>query len=242
MKRSTLIKFLIPLTLGILFFSFTSTAHAARDTITFRPLSHWTFWNPGVIYGWSGHEPGLGHEPDFGPGWYGIFFSFWWNDPPFSPLYPEPSWYDGYIQERELPDGRAEITIYIDFHDWVIRYGRAFPDPHPYWAWYQMNIFNEDLTMSGRAITKFILPSPNEWYPHLPNFWYMLAFEVGEIVSISITATGFGTFSDYAVTKGFTPGATAKVTLVQGNLCNPPVADPIDGMWPVEIISIKEMK
>ena len=242
MKRSTLIKFLIPLTIGILIFSFISTVYATNDSskVTFRPLSHWTYWNPAVIYGWSGHEPGC-DVPWGEAGWYGIFFSFWWQDPPYSPQYPDQGTYDGYIKERKLHEGGAEITVYIRFRDIKVKYVRAFPDPHPYWCGYQKNIFNEDLTMSGEAITKFILPSPDEWYPYLPNLWYMVLFGVGEMVGMSISATGFGTFSVYAATKGFTPGATAMITLIQRNIMNPPVADPYDGMWPAEIINIQEV-
>ena len=239
MKKSNLKKVLIPLTIAIFLFSFASIVHATGESsnVTIRPLSHWTHWNPQVIKAYRGPDPNTGQE-------YAIFFSFWWwNDPP-SPLYPEPSWYEGYVKERELLDGRAEITVHIDFQDWKIRHVRFFPqDPFPGWGGYQYNLFNEDLTMSGKYTIKFILTSPNEWDQYLPNIAYMewMGEEVGLMVSDSITATGSGTLSDYAATKGFSPGATAKVTLVQRALWNPPVADPIDGMWPAEIVNIQEM-
>jgi hypothetical protein len=248
MKKMSLIPtILIILLLTIFSLSIASTVQATDESskVTFRPLDHWTYWNPSVIIpsAWAGYEPGSA-PPLFEAGWYGIFFSFSWYDPPNAPVYPDPLRYDGYIEERELHSGETEITVYIHFQDLKILYVRAFPDPHPLFCDYNLNIFTEDLTMSGIAITKFIFYSLDEWpYPYLPNLNYMVYFGLGEVLFHSITASGFGTLSDHATTHGFTPGATAKVTLVERALYRPPIQEYPDdlGMWPAEILNIQEL-
>ena len=233
MKKSNLNKVLIPLTIAILFFSFTSTVLATGESskVIFRPLSDWTLNNPEVSHAWGGFDPA-------GEVLTGIFWSFWWNDPPNSPQYPEPTTYNGYIKERELNDGRAELTIYLDFLDVKILYVRRFWDPFPAFCDYALSLIDEG-TMSGITIMKFILPEPGM---EIPNYWDIVFGEVpgAEMVSEVASLIGFGTLSDYAATKEYTPGATAKITVVQKVLYNTPPA-PIGGMWPVEIVSVQEM-
>ena len=234
MKKSNLNKVLIPLTIAILFFSFASTVNATGENskVTFRPLSDWTLNNPAVTYAWGGFDPG-------GDVLTGIFWSHWWNDPPESPNYPEGGTYNGHIKERELVDGRAELTIYLEFQDMKVIYVRRFPDPHPYWCDYALSLIEEG-EMSGITIIKLILPEPGM---EIPNFWaiYWDMVPGGEIVSDTASLIGFGTLSEYAKTYGYTPGATAKITVVQTGLFKHPKADPIHGMWPAEIVSVQEM-
>ena len=231
MRKSNLNKVLIPLTIAILFFSFTSTVHAA-NSVTFRPLSDWTLNNPVVTYAWGGYDPG-------GEVLTGIFWSYWWNDPPRAPSYPEVETYDGYIKERELGDGRAELTIYLDFQDMKILYVRRFPDPFPAFCDYALSLIDEG-EMSGITIIKFILPEPGM---KIPNFWDIFygAVPGAEMVSETASLMGFGKLSEYAETHGYTPGATAKITVVQNALWTPLKAPPIGGMWPIEIVSVQEM-
>lgn len=225
MKRAHLVKFLLPLALVILFFSFTSTVQA--ESITRRPIDDWTKNNPAVIYPYGGYCPASDQI-------YSIHFSTTscvWGDP--SGECPDPSWYDGYIRERELFDGRAELTVYIDFQDWVIeRFIGYTPSGEIY------IIFEEGFTMSGREVTKIILPEPNMEIPWLIDIW----FGEGEVPFTSMTATGYGTFTEDAAIFGFIPGATGKVTLVMRNLCTPAsFSDPVFGWWSVELINILEM-
>jgi hypothetical protein len=230
MKRAHLEKFLIPLALVILFFSFASTAWATNNAskVTRRPLTYWSLNNPAVIYAYGGYPPRSDQL-------YAIFFSIC-NIPTVPcPYPPDTFWYDGYITERELFDGRAELTIYIDFQDWEIARCIGYK---PSWESYM--IFEEGFTMSGRVVTKIILPEPDMEIPWLFDIFF--GFVEGEFVSESMTATGYGTFTEDAANFGFTPGATGKVTLVARNLITPaPFSDPVFGWWPVELINILEM-
>lgn len=234
MKKSNLKKVLIPLTIAILFFSFASTVNATDDNsrVTIRPLSDWRLNNPAVTYAWGGYDPG-------GEVATGIFWSYWWYHPPNAPSYPEEGTYDGYIKERELNDGRAELTIYLSFRDMKVLYVRRFPDPFPADCGYALSLIDEG-TMSGKTTIKLILPEPGM---EIPNFWWILFGDVpgAEFVSEIGCLIGFGTLSDYSATHGYTPGATAKITVVQRALWNPLKADPMWGMWPVEIVDVQEM-
>jgi len=249
MKRSKLVKFLLPLTLGILFFSFASTVHATGDAskITIRPLiPDWTLNNPAVFYSWGGYPSGSDQPL------YLISFScsdcVWAGAPdpfpiPFPPI-PDvdpcgdcanPLWYDGYIKEKTLSDGRAELTVYINFQDWMMESCIAFGFGP---------IFEEGFTMSGQKITKFILPAPSLEIPWLPSI--LMGIEEGEMVFESITATGYGTFTVDAGVFGFTPTATGKVTVIERTLYwaaekNEYRAPWTQGIFPVEVINIIEM-
>jgi len=225
---------LIPLTIAILFFSFASTVNATGDNsrVTFRPLSHWTLNNPMVTHAWAGYDPG-------GEVLMGIFWSYWWAHPPNAPSYPEPEVYDGYIKERQLNDGRAELTIYLNFLDMKVLYVRHFPDPFPADCNYALSLIEEGV-MSGKTTIKLILPEPGM---EIPNYWEIFFGDVpgAEFVSEIGYLIGFGTFSEYSATHGYTPGTTAKITVVQRALWNPQIADPMWGMWPVELVDVQEM-
>jgi hypothetical protein len=221
MKRSKLLSVLIPLIVGIFILSFASTVYAKNDTskVTTYPLDpYWTTNNPSVFYWWAGPEPG-------GEQWYIIFFGG-----------ASPDEYDGYIKERVLPDGRAEITVYLTYQDYVIPYFETLPGWIP--------IFEPgSLTMSGKDVLKFIIDEPIDEPADVP---FLLFLEPKDIVFQSITANGFGIFSDDAEPFGFKPGATGKVTVVQRNLYppNPPpqLTDPYGyGMWPVTFINVQEV-
>lgn len=239
MRRSKLLVILVPLTIGILLFSFASTVQAKKSTVTFRPLSHWEINNPGLIYAYLGLLPGYTWDT-YPEGAYGLIFSYWWSDLPNSPANPDPDTYDGNIKERELQEGGVEITVNINLKDWKILYVRAGPDPGPFGAGYALSVFDE-LTMSGKHTFKFILPEAGM---ELPSFWEIVYLEIEGVIPVfeHITASGFGILSSWSATYGFTPGARAKVTVVQTALFKPPFIDPFWGMWPVELVNINELK
>ena len=229
MRKSKLVKFLLPLTLGILLFSFASTVRAKPGDITIRPLDDWIEQNRTVLFRYECHKPGTEDK-------YAIDLRN-----------PYPDSYDGYIKVRELPDGRAEFTVYINFQHKHALCSCSTENPTASTEEMSDNIFEEGLTVTGRVVSKFILDGPYAEIPLLLDMWLE-----GALVSRHIVATGYGTFSAAAGPHGFTPGATGKVIINHHSLhfagsqneFRPPNKADVDwGLFiPVEQINVLEIE
>ncbi len=202
-------KVYLTLVIGLFFLSIASvgTAWGPKKGVSFRPLSDWVENNPRVIYGFTTNW-------DLLPEGYIL-----------RPNIDEPDQYSGYIKEKVLDDGRAEITVFI--------LGKGCP----------ISLFGLDDAFSGvwedmmvdtsyhcvyKAI--FILPEPNM---EIPNLWAIFG-GAGEWVSTHSIGVGSGTFTDYAETFGFTSGETGKVFLHQKSYIDAEGNE----IWPHETIKI----
>ncbi len=213
------------LALGLIFLSFPSVVHAWGDRrrVTYRPLSDWTLNNPRVLLGSTTNWDLLPEG---------------WIIRPNSAV-EDNGHYCGYIREKVLDDGRAELTVYIvgkDSPRSIYRLSEWFD----YWyvpdtPWPEDIL--ENVKMDFFTILKFILPKPNDEIP----FLFDLFDEPNEWVSQMIIGTASGTFTDHAgafgPAPGFTPGEEGRVFIFQVNYIN----EDGEEVWPYEIVNVYEV-
>ncbi|MFX0043267.1 MAG: hypothetical protein ACFE8L_10165 [Candidatus Hodarchaeota archaeon] len=207
MKRSKLIKISMLLFVVLVFLSCVANANACgrRGKVRYRPLSDYTEKNPSVFYWWVGPAPTYDFILDLmGDG----------NPPP-------EGTYNGFIKERELPDGRAEVTVYLFAHG------------IPFWLWIrgQGKLAMEGIMLWYFEIEKFIIEAPGAEIPNILDVAYP-----DDWLVISGLGMGYGTFTDDAEVFGYTPGAKGMFFMYQ--YCY--VEDGID-YWPYEIHEMWEL-
>ena len=208
MKRSKLVAVSIFFLIAIVFLSSIVNANACchRRRVTYRPLSDYTENNPSVFYWWIGPSPTYDYFLDLmGDG----------NPPP-------DGTYNGFIKERELPDGRAEVTVYLT----------AFGIPFWLWDFWEGNLVMEGIMLWYFEIEKFIIERPGAV---IPNIFFDVVYP-DDVLIISGCGMGYGTFTEFAEGFGYTPGAKGMFFMHQ--YCY--VEDGID-YWPYEILNIKEL-
>jgi hypothetical protein len=210
MKRSNLVKFSVLLVVALVFLSCVSSVNAKghKEKVKYRPLRHYTKNNPSVFYWWYGPSPTYEYRLDLA------------NYLPLGEGTPPPKGtYDGYIEERELPDGRAEITVYLTLHD----------APFWLWNWMEGNLVLEGMIDFYFEIEKFIIERPGAEIPFILDILYPDNWLV-----IFGSGSGHGIFTEFA--DGFTQGAEGMFSLFQ--YCY--VEDGID-YWPYEILNVHEL-
>ena len=199
------------LALGLIFLNFPSIAHAWGDRrrVTYRPISDWTELNPRVVYGFTTNW-------DLLPEGYLVI-------PRIS-----PDQYTGYIREKVLDDGSAELTVIVYVKGCSVEvYGLddAFNGI--------FEVLLEDTKYYCIYKIQFILPGPNQ---DIPIFWDIL--DAGQWLSTFSIGFGTGTFTDYAETSfGFTSGETGLVYLHQKGYTTPEGGE----IWPYETIELYEI-
>ena len=207
-------KIYVILVLGLLFLSIASSANAwgRRRGVYYRPLSDWTENNPRVIYG-------LTTNWDLLPDGYILI-----------PTIENSDQYSGYIREKVLDDGRAEVTIYVFGKGCpilVYTLQDAFFNPEP-----------QELLVDTRYYCiytmQFIFPESNQEIPFFFDILFDMTGELGEWVSTHSIGFGFGTFTDYAENFGFTSGETGKVFLHQESHIDSEGQE----VWPYETINV----
>ena len=205
MKRSKIVKLsVLVLVVGFVFMGFVIGVTAAnrRKTVKYRPLSHYVKNNPSVFYWWVGPFPTYDYVLDmYGDG----------SSPPLGT-------YGGSIEERELPDGRAEITVYLSAHD------------VPFWI---VGLMDGTLVMEGLIewyfeVEKFIIERPGAEIPCILDIPYPDDFLI-----ITGCGEGHGIFTESASDFGFTPGGEGMFYLFE-------YADEF-GNWPYEILDVCEL-
>ena len=213
MKRSKTIKLsVLALVIALIFtgFIFSVTATSRRSTLKYRPLSHYTKNNPSVFYFWIGPSPTYHLRLDLSD------FFFGEGNPP-----PKDT-YDGYIEERELPDGRAEISIYLELHD------------APFWVWSPPLGEEAKLVMEGKidwyyGVERFILDRPGAEIPNI--------LTIEDYLLVAGSGTGYGTFTESAADLGFEPDTEGKLYVFQyGDISNG-----WPGEWPYEILDLYQL-
>jgi hypothetical protein len=203
--------FYILLVLAFLVLSFASITNAAayrRGRGRYRPISDWVLNNPRVIYGSTTNW-------DLLPEGYIV-----------RPIIENSEQYDGYIRERILEDGRAELTVYI----------RGIDCPFSLYSlqeWYDWE--EQDLLIDTEynciVIEKFILPEPNQ---EIPNIFDIYGGVMGEWVSTFSIGFGSGIFTEHAESFNFDPGDEGYVFILQKGYITPEGEE----VWPYEIINV----
>ena len=209
MKRTKLVKFSVVLVIALFFLSCVSTVNAwgRQGTVRYRPLSDWTKNNPSVFYWWIGPCPTYQYRLDLA------------EYSPFGEGTPPPKGtYCGYIKERDLPGGRAEITVYLTLHD----------APFWIWNWMEGNLVLEGMIDWYFEIEKFIIERPGAELPFIldidyPNDW----------LAMSGCGSGHGIFTEFA--DEFTQGAEGAFFMFQ--YCY--VKHGVD-YWPYELLNLYE--
>jgi hypothetical protein len=182
MNRSKLIKVSLFFLVTIVFLSCAVNANAwgHRRRVTYRPLSDYTKNNPSVFYWWYGPAPNYEYRLDLA------------NYLPFGEGTPPPrGTYWGYIKERKLPDGRAEVTVYLTLHG----------APFSLWDWREGNLVMEGKICWYWEIEKFIIEKPGADIPFLLDVVYP-----DDYLVISGCGMGYGIFTEFAEGFGYTPG------------------------------------
>ncbi|UCC19284.1 MAG: hypothetical protein JSV62_14455 [Promethearchaeota archaeon] len=207
MNRSRLVKVSILLMVAIVFLGCVASANAfgQRPKVRYRPLSDYTKNNPSVFYWWVGPAPT-----------YDFILDLMGDGNP-----PSEGTYNGFIKERELPDGRAEVTVYLTAHG------------IPFWLWVRGE---GNLAMEGKMlwyfeIEKFIIEEPGAEIPSIltipyPDDWLV----------ISGCGMGHGTFTEFAEDFGYTPGADGMFFMFQYCYVEDGIA-----YWPYEIHDMWEL-
>jgi hypothetical protein len=241
MKRSALLpKILIFLIVGTMSFGFIS---AVQAKVTFRPIEHWLLNNPtgsGANYMNSDYTVNIGN-PFLRP----IFLDE-------ILLVDGETTYDGFIQERVLNDGSAQITVnlwvnnapltvysfpeFLDYLLWIIFGGDPVPRPNAIIGAYG------DGYIDYKFQYTFSLLSPGM---EIPNIWDLIFS--GADIRVQVTGKGYGTFSENAAPY-FTPGAKGMVTVNQLALIKPQ----LEGLgikklygielWPIELINVQQIE
>ena len=242
MKRSKLAsRSLIFLLVGIMCFGFLSTAHAARVNI--RPIEDWLVNNP---TGSGGNYMNNDYVINTG-------------NPFLRPILLDEillvngeTTYDGYIQERILNDGSAQLTVHL----WVYNAPLTvynFPEFYNYLLWW-IGIITDPVPRPTAIIGSyadgcidykyqftFNLPGPGL---EIPNLWDLI-FSGVEVMT-HINGKGYGTFSEAAAPQ-FPPGTKGMVTLNQICLVKPQLEgldiNKLYGieLWPIELISLQQI-
>jgi hypothetical protein len=204
MKRSKAVKLSVVLVLGFVFLGCVLSVNAwDRKTVKYRPLSHYVKNNPNVFYWWYGPAPNYEYRLDLSD------FLFGEGNPP--PL----GTYSGFIEERKLPDGRAEITVFLTLHD----------APFWIWDWREGNLVMEGLIDWYFGVEKFIIERPGAEIPCILDIPYP-----DDYLVIYGSGTGHGIFTEFAT--GFTPGAEGMFYMFQYG----------EGFyWPYEILDLYEL-
>ncbi len=177
---------------------------AAAETINMRPISDWLTGRL-PTGNWTGP---LDQLPE---GYFAVTY--------FGPLAggvvgtPE---IDGTIVERRLESGRVEVTVRVvgknapltvyrlqDQQDWVAR-GRTPPLPTA--------VLGEGTngTLDFRTELVFLVDTMGAPYPR--------PIPAADFLKTMIVANGWGTFTSYAASFGYTPGATGEVHILQTGL------------------------
>lgn len=147
----------------------------------------------------------------------------------------------GYVMERALRDGRAELTVHLhaknapltlyskeDMFDW-------FPPSGPPDA---ILGYGTDGSIDYYFSCKFILPTPGQVIPNL-------ASSLDVIITICIAGSGHGTFTDYAASFGFTPGKQGTLQVTQMGLFSAASKADQQGAlsdaFPVELVTIHQL-
>jgi hypothetical protein len=201
-------KICLTLVIGLVFLSLASSVAAWSPQMgtTYRPISDWVKKNPVVIYGCTTNW-------DLLPDGYIL-----------RPVINDPSQYSGYITEKVLDDGRAELTVFIFAEGCPIRlFGLqdAFNG-----IWKDIMV---DTSFYCVDVVKFILPKPGM---KIPNYWDIYDGKKAELESGYLIGFGCGTFTDYAETFGFTSGDSGSVFLYMDYYFD----DDGNEIWPHEII------
>ncbi|MFW9773571.1 MAG: hypothetical protein ACFFEO_15585 [Candidatus Thorarchaeota archaeon] len=235
MNRSkTFLKVLILLIVGIMCFGFISTVQASR--VNFRPIEDWLLNNP---TGSGGNYLNEDYVINIG-------------NPFLRPILLDEillvngeTTYDGYIQERILNDGSAQLTVNLWVHNApltiysfpdFLNYILGGPRPNAIIGAY------EDGYIDYKYQFTFNLPNPGM---EIPNLWD-LYFSEADVMS-QVIGKGYGTFSE-SFAPFFTPGAKGMVTLNQICLVKPQLEDleinKLYGieLWPTELINIQQIE
>jgi hypothetical protein len=208
MQRSKIIKVsVLGLVLGLILMGFVIGVNASnrRATVKHRPLRHYVKNNPNVFYYWIGPFPTYDYVLELAEGAF----------PLGGDIPPQLGTYSGSIEERKLPDGRAEITVYLSAQ------GIHF------WIW---DFIDGDLVMEGLVdwyyeVERIIIDRPGAEIPNLFDLDYP-----DENPYIAGSGTGYGIFTEDA--DGFTPGAEGMFHLFQHG----------EGYdWPYEILDLSEL-
>jgi hypothetical protein len=195
----------------ILTFATAANAWGHRGRVTYRPISDWAINNPRVLYWYS--------TPwDLFPEGYIIDFQISDDDQ-----------YSGFITEKELDNGRAEIRVRIFGNVPIGLYNLGD------WLPWRMGIgpFPENLISEGNMYIIddeiFTISGPGEEIPGIFDLDYPEGF-------VSGYALGFGsvTFSEYAENFGFTSGERGTIFLYTNWYVTPEGEE----FWPNEIIEI----
>jgi len=211
-KSKAIKKFYLFLVIGLLFLSFASIGHAwrSRGRVTYRPLSDWTELNDRVVYGFTTNW-------DLLPEGYIV-----------RPEITSPDQYTGYIREKVLDDGSAELTVKVFVKGCSVSVFGLDDAFKGIWE-----VLLEDTKYYCIYKTQFILSGPNQ---EIPNFWDIL--DAGQWLSTFSIGFGTGTFTDYAETSfGFTSGETGLVYLHQKGYATPEGGE----IWPHETIEVYEI-
>jgi hypothetical protein len=239
-QSKTLPKILIFLMITLMCFGFISTVQAR---VTMRPIEHWLLNNP---TGTSGNFVNNDYTINIG----NPFFFPILQDEIF--LVDGETTFDGYILERVLNDGSAELTVNL----WVYNAPLTiynFQEWRMYVLWW-LGIIPGPISPPNAIIGAyedgyidyyyqyvFTLPSPGI---EIPSMWDI--YFSGAEIRMKTTGKGYGTFSENAA-PFFTPGATGMVTLNQMSLTMPQLEgleiNKLYGteLWPVELINVQQI-
>jgi hypothetical protein len=220
-------------------FGFISSVQA-RATI--RPIEHWLLNNP------TGSTSNFLNE-DYTINIGNPFFFPILTDEIF--LVEGETTYDGYILERVLNDGSAQLTVnlwvynapltvyntseFFDYLFWWLGVGNPVPPPSAIIGAYK------DGYIDYKYQYTFTLPIPGD---EIPSVWEI--YDAGAEIRCHINGKGYGTFSE-AAAPFFTPGANGKVTLNQIFLLKPQLEgldiNKLYGteLWPIELINIQQI-
>jgi len=144
------------------------------------------------------------------------------------PTITSPDQYTGYIREKVLDDGSAELTVTVFAKRCSITVFGVQADG----IW---KVLLEDTKYYCMYKVQFILPHPGDEIPHFMDD--IVYGEMGEWLSTFCIGFGSGTFTDLARTFGFTPGETGVVYLHQEGYVTPEGEE----IWPYETIELYEI-
>jgi hypothetical protein len=235
MNRSKMFsKILIFLIFGFMCFGLVSAVQAKR--VYTRPIEHWLLNNPtgsGGNYINDDYTINIGN-PFLRPILLDEIF-----------LVEGETTCEGFIKERVLNDGSAQLTVHLWVHNAPLTvysfpefldYLGGGPRPNAIIGAYA------DGYIDYKYQCTFNLPSPGM---DIPNIWDMIFS--GVEISSHIVGKGYGTFSEFAG-PFFTSGAKGMVTLNQICLIKPQLEgheiNKLYGteLWPIELINIQQIE
>lgn len=240
MKRSNILPKLILLAaVGMLLCSFIPAVAASqgKGRVTIRPIDDWLINNPFGSLDFVSPDSNLVIKMGF----------------PFpGPVLDEvvlvegETEFGGFILERVLNDGRAEVTVHLfakntpmtvfnwDEFAYYVWGGGPRPDAIlGSWADGYMDHYKFEM--------KFILDGPGQ---EIPFIWALFDYDI--LISLKIVGTGYGIFTEHAAEFGFTPGAQGKAFINQILLFKPQLNPDHPKMyypelWPIETVEIHEI-